>query len=225
MKKSLFNKTIKDKINEYKKNHLKDFSFKNEEKSFKKELEKKIKNEQIINIDLSNIKINGDILDIGEENYGIIYTLSKTFDDEVCVDYYEGIESPKDKEKFDNGILFFNLSKFGILGGRDKLIKQIYDLIIHDGYLYIWDYEKEFKEIVSTKITVNLPREDKKEFLYKDFNFLNKFKMEDAVKLIEKYFFIEEIKVCDKIYFIKGKRKGSVKDEGIIDSSKLKVYP
>ena len=41
-------------------------------------------------LNLSGIKLNGDILDVGE-SYGVIYNISKDAIDEVCIDYVEVI--------------------------------------------------------------------------------------------------------------------------------------
>lgn len=48
-------------------------------------------------INLEDINLKGDILDVGQENFGIIYSISKEVEDELSLDYVfsndkEGLE-------------------------------------------------------------------------------------------------------------------------------------
>ena len=183
---------------------------------------KKITLSKQYELDLSEVNFSGDIIDIGKENYGIVYLLTKALDDETCVDYYG--EEDKISDVFNNVILFFNLCKIANNSSREELIEEAYNLLDEEGNILIWDYEKNLKEIANLKINVKLPKNTERSFNYKDFNILNKFTLEDGKKILEKHFFIEEIQLYDKIYFIKGKKKGRKQDENIVNSSEFKIH-
>ena len=183
---------------------------------------KKIASCKEYDLDLSAVNFLGNIIDIGKDNYGIIYLLTKALDDEICVDYYG--EEDKISDVFSNVSLFFNLCKIASNSSREELIGEAYNLLDDEGNILLWDYDKNLKEIANLKINVKLPKNKEKSFSYRDFNILNKFTLEDSKKILEKYFFIEEIQVYDKIYFIKGKKKERKQDENIINSSEFKVH-
>lgn len=179
-----------------------------------------------INLDMSEVEFKGDVLDIGRENYGIIYNLLKHNEDEISVDYIlnESHEDEKNEDKYDTAVIFFSLSTMWNVNERKKLLFQVWKKLKEHGELYIWDYDKRQKEVVNETIKVKFPKNNTRNFTFKNKNPFCEFSLEDAKKILEKYYEIEETRVCDRIIFLKVIRKGNVKDEGAINSSKLKIY-
>ena len=94
-------------------------------------------------LNLSGIKLNGDILDVGE-SYGVIYNISKDAIDEVCVDLLEGsIDENKIDGEYDICTVFFYLSSIWRDSNRINLIKEVSKLVKAGGEIYIWDINKE----------------------------------------------------------------------------------
>ena len=58
-------------------------------------------------LNLSDVKLNGDILDVGE-SFGVIYNISKDVMDEISVDYVGGDNSSiiLNEEEYDNVLSF-----------------------------------------------------------------------------------------------------------------------
>ena len=53
-------------------------------------------------IDLEDIILKGDILDVGEKNLGIIYSISKEAEEELSLDYVSGESKIELKDKMIN---------------------------------------------------------------------------------------------------------------------------
>ncbi|MPQ42829.1 hypothetical protein [Clostridium tarantellae] len=178
--------------------------------------------ENILSLDMSNICFKGSTLDVGNDNYGVIYNILKNYSDEISVDYYE--DNLEENYKYDNGVMFFSLSQISSNLEKEKIIEEIWYNLKFGGILYIWDREKKQKEIAKDKINVLLPNGRKKEFNFNNLSPFIDFTENTLEKVLEKYFEIQETKVCDKIIYIKAIRRGSIKDENTINSSKFKIY-
>ena len=155
-------------------------------------------------LNLSGVKLNGDILDVGE-SFGVIYNISKDVMDEISVDYVGAENSNILKEEdYDTCTMFFHLSKLWNNSSRLKLIEEVTKYIKVGGSIYIWDINKEIKSIVNNKIMAVLPSGKVREFEFKNLNPLIKSDMEENKKFLEKYYEIEETKLWEDIHFIKG---------------------
>lgn len=155
-------------------------------------------------LNLSDVKLEGDILDVGE-SFGVIYNISKGIEDEISVDYVGGENSNEIKEEeYDTCTMFFHLSKLWNNYGRLKLIKEVSKYVKVGGKIYIWDINKEVKDIINNKIMAVLPSGKIKEFEFRNLNPIIKSNIEENEKLLEKYYKIEETKLWEDIHFIKG---------------------
>ena len=158
-------------------------------------------------LNLSDLKLEGNILDVGE-SYGVIYNVSKEIDDEVCIDV---IVSKGDdvvtKEKYDSCTVFFYLSSVWSMANRYSLLSDVAKYIKPQGKIYVWDVNKEVGEIISNKIKVLLPNDKVKEFSFKNLNPISKSSSDETKIMLEKNFRIEETKEWEDIYFIKASRK------------------
>lgn len=163
--------------------------------------------DKVIILNLTNVEIKGDTLDVGE-SYGVIYNLSKDIDEEVSVDYVdENEEETLAAGNYDNAAIFFSLSSIWRDGVREKLIKKVSKTLKADGYIYIWDINKRFGEVISDKIRAILPSGKVKAFEFKNINPICISNLDDTKKLLEGEFEIKEEKEWEDIFFIKGKKK------------------
>lgn len=157
-------------------------------------------------LNLSGIKLNGDILDVGE-SYGVIYNISKDAIDEVCVDLLEGsIDENKIDGEYDICTVFFYLSSIWRDSNRINLIKEVSKLVKAGGEIYIWDINKEIGEMSNNKVMSVLPSGKIKEFEFKNLNPLSKSNIDDTKKMLENIYSISEEKVWEDIFFIRGKK-------------------
>lgn len=158
-------------------------------------------------IDLENVILEGDILDVGEKNLGVIYSISKEAEEELSLDYVsrENKIELKDR-KYDACTFFFELNKLWTSLEKEKLIKEVSSYLNEFGEIYIWDINKERGKVFNNKVKVILPNGKIKEFIFKNLNLLLSSNVEEIKKILEKYFEIEETKAWEDVYFIKGKK-------------------
>ena len=157
-------------------------------------------------LNLSDIKFNGDILDVGE-NYGIIYSISKDAIDEIAVTVANGEElATCEEEKFDTCTMFFSLSNMWRDSARYRLIKDVSQYIKKGGELYIWDINKEVGSIFNNKVMTMLPSKEIKEFQFKNLNPISKSNAEETIEMLNEEYTIVENKSWEDIYFIKAHR-------------------
>lgn len=161
-------------------------------------------------LNLSDVKLNGDVLDVGE-NFGVIYNLSTDLEDEVAVDYV-GSESRHllNKEDYDTCTIFFHLSNMWSMNSRLSLIKEVTKYLKVGGEIYIWDINKEVGTVVNNTINALLPSGKLKEFEFKNLNPLSKSNIDDTKIILEKFYKIEETKLWEDIYFIKAKKSANL---------------
>lgn len=156
-------------------------------------------------IDLEDVVLQGDIIDVGEKNLGIIYNISKEAEDELSLDYVNN-DSKIDlkNRKYDACTFFFELNKIWTSLEKERLIKEISSYIKDEGEIFVWDINKVRGKVFNNKIKVILPKEKVKEFTFKNLNILSSTNVEEIKKILEKYFKIEETKAWEDVFFIKG---------------------
>lgn len=156
-------------------------------------------------INLSNLKLKGDVLDITCEDHGVIYNISKDIDDEISADYIEGdSETALKNREYDACTLFFSLSKLWKNESKENLIEDISKHIKINGKIYIWDINKNIGEIVDNSIKVVLPKGDLKEFKIKNLNPFSSSNIEETKKILEKSYKIDETRIWEEMHFIEG---------------------
>lgn len=157
-------------------------------------------------LNLSDIKFTGNILDVGE-NFGVIYNLSKEIMNEISVDYVSENKDGELKEnEYDTCTMFFSLSKMWNSFSRSKLIEEVSKYIKIGGEIYIWDINKDVRDMINNKIIAVMPSGKFKEFEFKNLNPIIKSNMEENKKLLEKSYEIEETKLWEDIHFIRGRK-------------------
>lgn len=162
---------------------------------------------KILVINLENINLKGDILDVGQENFGVIYSISKEAQSELSLDYvFSDDKEELQESEYDACTLFFNLNRFWSNIEKEKLIKEVNSYIKEDGEILIWDINKERGKVFNNKIRVILPKGKVKQFTFKNLNPIISSNVDDVKKIILKYFNIEEIKVWEDMFFIRAKK-------------------
>lgn len=161
-------------------------------------------------INMENEVFNGNVLDVGFDNYGVIYSLCKNAEDEIAVEYISGREDTKKikEEMYDSCILLFSLNFLWLKFNKRSLIKDLCKFIKDDGNIYVWDIDKGYGKIFNKKIKIVLPDRKIKVINIKDFNILKDNSKDTTVNILEEYFEIKDIKSSDDIYYIQGKKKG-----------------
>ena len=157
-------------------------------------------------LNLSDVILEGDVLDVGE-SYGVIYNLSKEAFDEVAIDYVE--DNNKDillSEGYDSCTIFFYLSNIWREGVRKKLIEDVTRFIKKGGKIFIWDINKDIGHVFNNKIKAVLPSNNIKEFDFKNLNIMSKSNLEDTKKLLGSKYKITEEKIWKDIYFVIGEK-------------------
>lgn len=158
-------------------------------------------------INLEDIKLNGDILDVGERNFGVIYSISKEAEDELSLDYVSNDSKIElSSRKYDACTFFFDLNHIWTTIEKEKVIKEVASYLKENGEILIWDINKERGKLFNNKIKVILPNEKVKEFTFKNLNLISSSNINEIKKILEKYFEIEETKLWEDIFFIRGKK-------------------
>lgn len=154
-------------------------------------------------LNLRDTKLEGNILDVGE-SFGVIYNISKDIFGEIAVDYVASDNNNKIMENdYDTCTMFFYLSSLWSNSNKARLLEEVTKYLKVGGKIYIWDINKEPKQIVNNKIMAVLPSGKIKEFEFKNINPLSKSSLELNEKLLEKYYKIEESKLWEDMHFIK----------------------
>ena len=157
-------------------------------------------------LNLSGVKLLGDVLDVGE-SYGVIYNISKDTIDEVCVDLLEGsIDEKSIQGEYDVCTIFFYLSNLWRESARVQLINEVSKLIKVGGEIYIWDINKEMGEVSNNKVMAVLPSGKIKEFEFKNLNPISTSNIDNTKKMLENMYSIKEEKLWEDIFFIRGEK-------------------
>lgn len=157
-------------------------------------------------LNLSDIKLRGDILDVGE-SYGVIYNISKETLDEVSVDLLQGeIDEKNNYGEYDTCTVFFYLSSIWRETSKMDLIKEVSKLVKVGGEIYIWDINKAVGEMCNNKVMAILPSGNIKDFEFKNLNPITKSNIDDTKNMLSDIYEIKEEKLWQDIYFIRGEK-------------------
>lgn len=159
-------------------------------------------------LNLENIKIKGNILDVTCDNLEVINNLSDDIEEELAIDdFKDEYQKLLEKNKYDVCTFFFNLNSFWNINKKENLISEMSNYIKENGEVYIWDINKNIGELIDVKLKCILPNREIKEYKIKNNNIFSSSSFEETKKILEKTFKIEETKVWEDIYFIKGIKK------------------
>lgn len=177
--------------------------------------------EKEIYIDINEQMLKGNILEISvcKQTQGVIYNLLKFYDKNIEVDIVNGKQEKKYIEEniYENCILFFSLRGMILNNSKRLLFKDISKLLKEDGLIHIWDIDKGYNKIFNATIKIVHPDKKIKKIKIKDLNILKDCSKEKTIKLMSKYFDIIDLKSSEGTFFIKGKKKGLIKNENTIN--------
>lgn len=96
---------------------------------------------------MENEIFRGNLLDVGTDNYGIIYNIYKQYNEDSNLEYINGAEEKENIKEgyYDNCILLFSFSNIFFKKNRMSLIRDIYRYLKEGGNVYIWDIDKKLK--------------------------------------------------------------------------------
>jgi hypothetical protein len=173
--------------------------------------------EKEVYIDIDKQMLIGNILDISvcKKTEGLIYNLLKFYDKNIEVDVVNGKVEKKyiEENLYENCILFFSLRGILLKSSKRMLFRDIYKLLKEDGIVHIWDIDKGYNKKFNGTIKLIYPDKKIKTIRIIDRNIIKDCSKENTIKLMSKYFDIIDFKCENEIYFIKGKKKGQIKDE------------
>lgn len=167
----------------------------------------KVRKEIFINLEKEIFR--GNILDVGLDNYGVVYNIYKQYYDDVNVEYISGKEEIGALREgfYDSCILFFSFSSIWFKMKKRKFIKDIYRYLNKDGLLYIWDIDKGYRKIFNATVKIVIPERKLRQIKLRDLNVFKDTSKQNTIKLLEEYFDIIDIKSSDGIYYIKSRKK------------------
>lgn len=156
-------------------------------------------------INLEKEVFNGNVLDIGFKNQGIIYNICNEIDDQIAVDYILGEKDKNFIEKnfYHSCVMFFSLGK---AKNKKKFIEDIAAFIKLDGILYLWDIDKPRFKSLSLNIKVVEKSEKLKTIAVKAWNPFYDLSYKKMLELLKPYFQVIDLKYSNDIYYIKAKR-------------------
>lgn len=162
-----------------------------------------------IYIDLNSDMLTGDVLDIGFNNYGIIYNLYKQQNKDLSVEYLRGSEDKGciEKQGYDNCVLLFSLSSIWLKINRKKLINDVYEFLKEDGIIHIWDTDKGYLKFFNRIIKLQTADSKLKDIRIADFNVFKDASQKSTIMLIEQFFEIIDLEAHDNVYYIKAKKR------------------
>ncbi|WP_297629794.1 hypothetical protein [uncultured Clostridium sp.] len=153
-------------------------------------------------VNLSGFKIEGDIIDFSLEEFSLLDCNSNEEQNEKCSE----IALTNEEELYDSGIIFFNLNKIWNPIKREDILNDMMGKIKKDGYIYIWDLNKSFGEVVDVELKVLCPDGKFKNVNLKTNNIFSSLSIEEIEKSLEKNCIIEETKVWEDMFYIKAQK-------------------
>lgn len=165
--------------------------------------------EKNVTIQLEDELFDGNLLDIGMSNTGIIYNLYKEFNVNPTIEYIDGkYDEDKIEEKYyDNCVLLFTLSQVYFESGRKEIIKNINKYLKEKGKIYIWDVNKGYNKLVNFNIKIISSKTKEKKIIFKDNKIFLSSNKKATLKILSEYFNIIEEMQDEDIYYIKAEKK------------------
>lgn len=166
---------------------------------------------------MENEIFKGNVLDIGMDNYGIVYSIYKNHNKDFSTEYIGGSNDSNDikENSYDICVLFLSFSSIMFKIRRKNLIDRIYSYLKDGGFVYVWDIDKGYGRTFLGNIKVILPEGKSKEISLKCINIFEDTSAESTIKLLKEGFNIIDYKPEDGVYYIKARKKRRNNDEEI----------
>lgn len=176
-------------------------------------------------IDMSNIKINGEVLDMGFQSRGIVFrTLrqavlsngcqeaaitadASTLPDEYNFVYGYPTDLPFPDSSFDAVTIFFSLAFTGRKYKRNRTVREIVRVLKPEGKLFIWDMNTSIiRWGFKIKIKAKLPGDEMVDLMIDKPGYFSNYNMKAMLPVIKRYFLIEQACNYGKHYHIAAKK-------------------
>lgn len=183
-------------------------------------------NRDDIIVNLKELKLNGDILDLGFEGKGVIYRAIKdripddcSDETAVTVDTSDRIEDydwvcghpsdlPFKDSTFDAVTIFFSLSCIGKKSIRNKTIKEIARTLKRGGRIYIWDINVNiFCFGLKRKVKVLLPQSQSVRLDVEQTGYPGSFDLNTITPVVERYFIMCQKKNYGKYFYMEAVKR------------------
>lgn len=166
-----------------------------------------IKKEVFINME--NEIFRGNLLDVGLDNNGIVYNIYKEFNHEINIEYVSGEEEGRNIKQnyYDLCILLFSFSTILSKMKKRNIVEKIHKCLNSRGMLYMWDIDKKVGKVFNGDIKILVPGKKLKLIKIRNFNPIQDNSKESTIKLIKRYFEVEEYNFTEDIYYIKARNK------------------
>jgi ubiquinone/menaquinone biosynthesis C-methylase UbiE len=177
-------------------------------------------------VDLSNLKLNGKVLDMGYEGKGIIYrllknTVSSEEDDEAAITldtsikrddcnwvYGNPVDMPFGNCSYDTVTVFFSFSYIRKKHIGKKVIEEISRILNECGKLYLWDINIKLSDILlRRKVLVMFPDNTSVSYGINKFSFGRRFNISFIIPFIERYFTINKAEDSGNYFYIEAVKK------------------
>ncbi|MCR3760112.1 hypothetical protein [Clostridium felsineum] len=179
-------------------------------------------------INLENEVLRGNVLDVGSENYGIVYELcKKTNKTDIDVSYISGKEEKNciNKNSYDSCVAFFMLKDLIMDRDKKKFFRDMHDFLKDDAILYLWDIDKSMFKTFRRSIRIVLPGMKIRDIEINNFNILSNNSCKKICNMMSPYFKIIDVKCSDDLYYIKAQKKeGNFNEKSTSYSNKFSVY-
>lgn len=160
-------------------------------------------------LDFRDKKIQGNILDLGYRDYGVIYNICKRDCSDMDINYLnKETQEHIEMGQYHNCVLFFSLKNMWTNHQKEEVFNFAHKALSDDGEIYIWDIDKPTKKIYDYKIKVILSENNTRIINIKDFNLFNNNSKENIIKLLTCKFDIIDFDYNDEVFFIRAKKKG-----------------
>lgn len=159
-------------------------------------------------LNLEKEVFRGNVLDITCDGRGIIYNANKHYDSFIEIDYLENDLIERDTNSgYDSCVMFFSLQNYSTVLRRKQLFKDLHKMLNKNGYLYIWDVNKEKLKPWNGNIKVSLPDKSIVNLEIKNLNLLEDSTSYKVIDSIKEYFEVIEKIESNNCFKIVAKRK------------------
>ena len=165
-------------------------------------------------LNLEEQHFNGEVLDIGKSNSGIVYNIYKNEKGNSSIEYLESKVSKINRlSLYDSCVLMFSLHEF-CLFEKKHLITSIHSILKDNGVLYIWDLDKPRGIFCIKDINIILPGRKQKSVKLKLLNIFDNNTFTSIIKLLQSDYDIIECRDDNGLFYIKAKKRKCTIDEG-----------